>query len=112
MSTRFLFDVIAPSCLLFWAALLLYSAAFSDSGYRALQGLEEDVETAAGELDAIRARRMALEKRADLLNSRSLDPDLVDERIRSILGYAREGDVVISRSDLHEALKSAPGAGR
>lgn len=57
------------------------------------------------EVDLLRARREALEKRADLLNSKSLDPDLVDERIRSILGYSREGDIVITRQELDRALK-------
>ncbi len=104
LRTRFLFDVLIPSCILFWAAILIYSAVFSNTGYRALAGVEAETQTLAEEVDLLRARREALEKRADLLNSKSLDPDLVDERIRSILGYSRDGDVVISREELDRAL--------
>ncbi|MEO1242117.1 MAG: septum formation initiator family protein [Pseudomonadota bacterium] len=105
LRSKFIFDVLAPSCILFWAAILVYSAVFSDTGYRSLSTLQVEAETIGREVDLLRARREALEKRADLLNSKSLDPDLVDERIRSILGYSREGDIVISRRELDRALK-------
>ena len=104
LRSRFLFDVLVPSCILFWAAILVYSAVFSNTGYRALAGVEAETTALAEEVDLLRARREALEKRADLLNSKSLDPDLVDERIRSILGYSRDGDVVISREELDRAI--------
>jgi cell division protein FtsB len=68
--------------------------------------LRHDAEVKAQSLDELQARRAELEKRADLLNSKSLDPDLLDERIRSILGYSREGDVVISRRELDRLLEN------
>lgn len=105
LRSKFIFDVLAPSCILFWAAILVYSAVFSDTGYRSLSTLQVEAEMIGKEVDLLRARREALEKRADLLNSKSLDPDLVDERIRSILGYSREGDIVITRQELDRALK-------
>lgn len=108
LRSKFIFDVLAPSFILFWAAILIYSAVFSDTGYRSLARLQLEAESLGEEVDLLRARREALEKRADLLNSKSLDPDLVDERIRSILGYSRDGDVVITRQELDRALKLAP----
>lgn len=105
LRSKFIFDVLAPSCILFWAAILVYSAVFSDTGYRALSSLEFEAAALTEEVDQLRVRREALEKRADLLNSKSLDLDLVDERIRAILGYSRDGDVVITSTELDRALR-------
>ena len=105
---RFLFDVVLPALVMCWTTVLIYSAIASDTGYRALVKLEEEMETRTAELEALQNRRMALEKRADLLNSRSLDPDLADERIRSILGYSRPGDTVMSRKELDRILDTGP----
>jgi len=95
LRTKFLFDVVAPSLLLCWAAILAYTAFVGDSGYYALSALDAALAEKETEVEMLRARRMALEKRADLLNPKSLDPDLMDERIRIILGYSREGDIVV-----------------
>lgn len=101
---RFFTDVAAPALLLSWAVLFIYNAAAGDSGFGALAKLEEEVEVKAAEVEALRERRMSLETHANLLNSKSLDSDLAEERIRSILGYAREGDTIISREELEKAL--------
>ena len=69
-----------------------------------LGGGSVSVAPSEAELNELHARRLELEKRADLLNSSSLDPDLLDERIRAVLGYSREGDVVISRRELDRLL--------
>lgn len=105
LRSRFLFEIVAPSLLLCWAAVLIYSAVAGDNGYRALAALETELEAKRVEIDALRTRRLALEKRADQLSSKSLDPDLADERIRAVLGYSRPGDVVVSREDLARALR-------
>jgi len=107
LRARFLFDVVFPALVMCWTTVLVYSAIASDTGYHALFTLEEEVEVKAAEVEALRTRRRALEKRADLLNSRSLDPDLADERIRSILGYTRPGDTVLSRRELDRILDEA-----
>lgn len=101
---RFLIDVVAPALILCWAAIFIYSAAAGRSGFGALSALNRDVEAKAEMVDALRERRIALEKNADQLASKSLDPDLAEERIRKILGYVREGDVVVTAQELEEAL--------
>lgn len=107
LRNRFLFDIAFPALVMCLTAILLYSAVASDTGYRALANLRDDKEQQSAALDGLTARRQELEKRANLLNSRSLDPDLLDERIRAILGYSREGDVVISRRELDRLLNSS-----
>ena len=106
LRTRFIFEIVAPSLILCWAATLIYTAAFGETGYGALKALNGDLEQKQAAFDALQMRRMALEKRANQLNSKSLDPDLVDERIRSVLGYSRDGDVVVSRAEIARALKA------
>ena len=103
---RFLLDIAFPALVMCLTAILVYSAVVSDTGYRALAELRKDRAAKAATLDGLEARRMELEKRADLLNSKSLDPDLLDERIRAVLGYSREGDVVISRRELDSLLET------
>ena len=103
----FLFEIVLPALIVCWAATLLYSAVASDTGYRSLAMLESEVAARTDEVDTLREHRLALEKRADLLNSGSLDPDLADERIRAILGYSREGDVVIPRREVNRLLERA-----
>ena len=103
---RFLLDIAFPALVMCLTGILLYGAAASDTGYRALSELQDEAATKDAELEALRTRRLELEKRADLLSSRSLDPDILDERIRSVLGYSREGDVVISRRELDRLLSA------
>ncbi len=104
---RFLLDIAFPALVMCLTAILLYSAVVSDTGYRALAQLRHDEAEKSASLEGLTARRQELEKRANLLNSKSLDPDLLDERIRAILGYSREGDVVISRRELDRLLESS-----
>ena len=101
---RFLIDIVAPALILCWAAIFIYNAAAGDSGFGALSALNREVATKTADVDALRARRIALETKADSLSSKSLDPDLAEERIRKILGYAREGDVIVTAAELEEAL--------
>ena len=101
---RFLLDIAFPALVMCLTGILLYSAVVSDTGYRSLAALEQEAVEKAAKLDELQARRIDLEKRADLLNSKSLDPDLLDERIRAVLGYSQEGDVVISRRELDRLL--------
>ncbi|WDI31375.1 septum formation initiator family protein [Hyphococcus flavus] len=107
LRSQFLLEIAFPALVLCLTAVLLYGAVASDTGYGSLAALEREAGEKEAELTVLEIRREALEKRADLLNSRSLDPDLLDERIRSVLGYSRDGDVVISRDELNLLLENA-----
>jgi cell division protein FtsB len=104
LRSQFLLDIAFPALVLCLTAVMLYSAVASDTGYRSLAQLEREAAAKSAELDGLETRRKALEQKADLLNSKSLDPDLLDERIRTILGYSREGDVVVPRRELDRLL--------
>lgn len=105
MRVGFFTDIVLPALMLCWAALLGYGAIAGASGYRALAALDAERAEQEAALEVLREHRLALEKRADLLSSKSLDGDIVDERVRQILGYSEDGDVIVSRAELDRLLE-------
>jgi len=104
MRLGFVLEITIPALLLGWATLLVVGAATSQTGYGALAERRAERDVLAAEVAGLAARRREMEHRADLLNSAGLDPDMVDERIRSVLGFARPGDIVVRRDELRTAL--------
>jgi len=84
-----------------------YDAVVGATGYRTLETLRVEVDERAAEVDALADKRRRLEIVARQLNPKSLDPDLVDEKIRTVLGYVDEYDVVVPRDQLDEILSEA-----
>ena len=85
-----------PSALI--AVLIAYFGFHALTGERGLLTSEQREQTLAAraaELKQIRAERMGLEARARLLRDSSLSADLLEERARSLLGFADPGDYVI-----------------
>ncbi len=73
-------------------------------GYHAIQGdhglitywrYGQYIGSLQKEYDQIAAERERLEHRVKLLRSQSLDPDLLEERARDVLGFAHPNDRVI-----------------
>ena len=81
-------------------ALLLYTVAGAviayfglnaysgNRGLRAKQDLEEQIAQLNDELAGLRAERARWERRVLLLRPGSIDPDMLDERARTLLNYA------------------------
>lgn len=86
--------------LLFTLALfyLGFHTLNGDRGVYALLKEQRRLEVINAELDTLVAQRKELEHRARLLNSGSLDLDLLDEESRRLLGYASPDEVVILNS--------------
>ena len=85
-----------PSVLL--AVLIAYFGFHALTGERGLLTSGQREQTLAArtdELKQIRAERMDLEARARLLRDSSLSADLLEERARSLLGFADPDDYVI-----------------
>ena len=85
-----------PSALI--AVLIAYFGFHALTGERGLltSGQRDETLTArTAELQQIRAERLDLEARARLLRDSSLSADLLEERARSLLGFADPGDYVI-----------------
>jgi cell division protein FtsB len=79
-------------------ALLTYAAYHAIQGERGLFAwiaLNQRLKEAHALADAVSAQRLELENRVYRLSSASLDPDLLDERVRAMLDYGRSDEVVI-----------------
>jgi cell division protein FtsB len=99
--------VIRPRIRSFLTALGFYTGAALFIGYfgvnaytgkngiNARQGLDQQIQELASELDRARAERVQWERRVALLKSDQIDPDMLDERARLLLNYVDPHDVTI-----------------
>jgi cell division protein FtsB len=109
MRWRLLADVVAPALMICWIANFAYEAALGPTGYRALHGLKRDIVATSAQLSHLIEERSRLERIAEQLNPKSLDPDLVDEKIRVVLGYVDEEEQVVPRDQLDQLLGRSGG---
>jgi cell division protein FtsB len=72
-----------------------YHAVEGDRGLVAWSRLTREISAATQELERVRAQKLILERRTALLESSSLDRDLLEERARAVLGLAHPDDVII-----------------
>ena len=64
-------------------------------GLRAQADLDQTLASMQAELATIKAERMGWERRVALLRSDNIDPDMLDERARSLIGYADPRDLTL-----------------
>jgi cell division protein FtsB len=64
-------------------------------GLRAQADLDHQLAVMQKELDGLKAERAVLERRVALLRSDKIDPDMLDERARALLGLVDPRDVVL-----------------
>ena len=87
--------IIGPVIAATVFAYFAYHAVQGDRGLLAWFKLGQQVEDARFEYERISARREDLAARVRLLQPGSLDRDLLEERVRAMLGYVHRDDVVI-----------------
>ncbi|MBI1204325.1 MAG: septum formation initiator family protein [Rhodopseudomonas sp.] len=83
---------------IFAAAFIGYFAvnAFTGNhGLRAQADLDQQLALMQAQLKTIKAERTTWERRVALLRSDKIDPDMLDERARALLGYSDPRDVVL-----------------
>ncbi|HZT27463.1 MAG TPA: septum formation initiator family protein [Pseudolabrys sp.] len=64
-------------------------------GLRAQADLDKQLTTMEAELAQLKAERAVWQHRVSLLRSDKIDPDMLDERARALLGYVDPRDVVL-----------------
>ncbi len=82
----------------FGVSLIVYLAYHTVQGERGLlafRHLSNQVEVAKLRQADLAAKRERLRHRVNLLHPRSLDPDILEERARFILGYSYPDELVI-----------------
>jgi cell division protein FtsB len=72
-----------------------YPLVHGERGYFAWKGVEERLAEAQAEDGQVKASRESLERRVKMLRPDSVDPDLLDERARAVLGFLKPTELVI-----------------
>ena len=90
-SSPFAFPALGACVLAYFA----YHTVQGDHGMLSYMRLNNEVARANAALDVLRRDRLELEHRVRLLDRRSLDMDMLEERVRADLNRLREDEVVI-----------------
>ncbi len=74
-----------------------YHALHGERGFLAWRELRGDIAAAQMVEARLAQQRAQLDRRTALLRGDNLDPDLLEERARLLLGYGHSGDLVVLR---------------
>jgi cell division protein FtsB len=78
---------------------LVYHTINGERGIIAFLKLSQQVSHATDELELVRADRLHLEHRVNLMRPDSIDLDLLDEQARKILGYSNNKEAIYMIDD-------------
>ena len=85
-------------------APVIFATLFGYFGYHLVNGergllsmarLEREVQIANQNLAEAETAKKIWERRVSALRNQSLDPDMLDERARALLNFARKDDIII-----------------
>jgi cell division protein FtsB len=79
-------------CLCFY---FCYHLVTGDRSIVRLLLLEKKIERVAQQYESHALDRQAIEARVVMLRPGSIDPDLLEERVRHVLGYVRPGERIV-----------------
>jgi cell division protein FtsB len=85
-----------------------YHSIQGDRGLIAWMHLSQQIEIADANFEKVARERLALERRTNLLRPDHLDPDMLDERVRSSLGLLLPNEIVIMDGPPAPAPMSLP----
>jgi cell division protein FtsB len=71
------------------------NAFTGNHGLRAQADLDQQLAAMQQELKGLKAERALWERRVSLLRSERLDPDMLDERARALIGYVDPRDLTL-----------------
>jgi cell division protein FtsB len=71
------------------------NAFTGNHGLRAQQDLEQQLAVMKSELIELKAERAHWERRVSLLRTDRIDPDMLDERVRALIGYVDRRDLTL-----------------
>ena len=88
-------QILAPLMFATVFAYFGYHLVNGDRGLLAMVQLQREVLLAEQNLAEAEATRKIWERRVAGLRNQSLDPDMLDERARVLLNFARRDDIVV-----------------
>lgn len=81
------------------AALMIgyfgFHAFTGNRGLKAKHDIDQQMAQLTAELDRLKAERAQWRRRVSLLRSDRIDPDMLDERARTLLNYVHPNDVTM-----------------
>jgi cell division protein FtsB len=89
--------VVGPVLSICLIVYIAYHAVQGDRGLIALWQLSKQVTQAKSIHLRLKHERESIQNRVDLLNPNTLDLDMLEERVRFMMGYSRTDEVVVFR---------------
>lgn len=87
----------------------VYHTILGNHGWFAMLRLEKEAAAAQANLDSLQKERTELQRRTDLLKSKGMDPDLLDEKSRELLNYSKPDEIIVlTPTDKTKARPTAP----
>jgi len=88
-------QIIGPVIGMSVVVYFTYHVVQGDRGLLALGTLLGEVNALQAQVLDVRSERFALENKVKMLRVESLDPDLLEERARAVLGYGNADELVV-----------------
>ncbi|MBF0248683.1 MAG: septum formation initiator family protein [Alphaproteobacteria bacterium] len=88
-------QILGPVIGVCMVVYFAFHAVQGDRGVIALGNLQGRIDDLQGQVLDMRAQRMDMERKVLMLRPQSLDPDLLEERARTLLGYGRPDELVV-----------------
>lgn len=77
-------------------AYFVFHTIYGERGAIAYFRWQKHIKEAQAELDSVQSEKLALERKVSLLRPESLDPDMLDEQVRKVLGMSSESEKVFT----------------
>ncbi len=73
----------------------IYHLLSGDHGWLSWRTLEKELDSEHKTLEFLEKEKQSLENKVNLLRSDHIDPDMLDERIRTMLNNAQEDEIIV-----------------
>ncbi|MDH3335230.1 MAG: septum formation initiator family protein [Rhodospirillaceae bacterium] len=104
-------QIIGPVAGITMVVYFAYHSIQGDRGFIVMGKLERQVGELETELNTLREKRIKIENQVALLRPDSLDPDMLEERARIVLGYTHKDEIIFlePKSDTQQEFASMLG---
>ncbi len=97
-SNRFVFNrkIVFNALVVFMLLYFVFHSIYGSRGILAYFKLQAELSNSHKKLEILRAERLEIENRTKLLRHESIDKDMLDEKIRSVLGFSAPTEKVFT----------------
>jgi len=87
--------LMGPLIAFFCVTYFIYHSIQGERGLLSMLRMKQKLETVRAELNHLQSQKETIERRVYLLRPDSLDLDMLEERARAVLNFARSDEVII-----------------